>query len=250
MSRPTRAIVIVLLAVAVASVGVVVAVDGVPSNQPSTASDNTTRTITVSASGEAQAQPDTAVIRVGVEATDPDVTVARDAVAENVSSVTAALADLGIAEEDIQTADYRIHEDVRRDGPTEQRPETEYRVRHLLTVEVTDTERVGEAIDAAVDAGATNVHDVEFALSSETRQELKNDALAAAMTDARSQADTLAQSAQLEVQGVSAVDTGANRVPRTGYVMEAAAGGDGGTDIATGPVTVTAEVTVAYDASR
>ncbi|MFB6133331.1 MAG: SIMPL domain-containing protein [Halanaeroarchaeum sp.] len=249
MSRPTRTILLAVVVVAIATAGVVVAFDGAPSNRPAPATDNTTRTITVSGSGEAQAQPDKAVLRVGVEASDSDVTVARDAVAENVSNVTAALTDLGIAEDDIHTVDYRIYQDERRDRPTKEPTASVYRVRHVLSVEMNDTEIVGEAIDVAVDAGATNVHDVEFALSTETRQELKNEALAAAMRDARSQADTIARSAHLEIQGVSAVQTGISRVPRSGYAVEATAGGSGGTDIATGPVAVSAQVTVTYETS-
>lgn len=251
MATTTRSLLVgVVLIVAVASAGVVVALDDGPAAQPAVQSGTSNQSITVSASGDAQAQPDTALLRIGVEARDPDVTAARDAVAENVSSVTAALTDLGIAEEDISTVDYRIYEDVRRDGPTDERPESEYRVRHILSVEVTDTDMVGEAIDAAVDAGATNVQDVEFALSTETRQQLRNEALSAAMTDARSQADIIAQSAQFDIEGVSSVETGVGYNPNPRLVMEASAGGDGGTDIATGPVTVTAQVTVTYDTTR
>lgn len=252
MSRPVQSLVVGLLVVlaAVTSAGAVMALDdGSSTNQLEENETASTETITVSANGEAQAQPDRAVIRMAIEADNTDVTEARSTVAEDVSNVREALAEMGIDEEQVRTSDYRIYEDRPRERPTEEEKDSVYRVRHVLTVDVTDTDRVGEVIDAAVDAGATGIHDVRFTLSDETRQELKNEALANAMDDAKTQARTIGESAELQIDGVSTVETGYSGTPRPVYAMEYAAAGDAGTDISSGPVSVSAQVTVTYAAS-
>ncbi|MGM0399254.1 MAG: SIMPL domain-containing protein [Halobacteriota archaeon] len=253
MSRPVQSLVVGVLVIlaAVTSAGAVLALDdGSPSNQIDDNTSQSSETITVSASGEAQAQPDKAVLRMAVEADDTDVTEARSTVAEDVSSVKEALAEMGIDEDQIRTTDYRIYEDDRRDRTTDEDSQPVYRVRHVLTVDVNETDQVGEVIDTAVDAGVTSVHDVRFTLTSETERTLKNEALENAMDDADTQAGTLAGSADLQIDGVSTVETGSSGVPRPVYAMEAAADGDAATDISSGPVTVSAQVTVTYAASR
>ncbi|MFW6003552.1 MAG: SIMPL domain-containing protein [Halanaeroarchaeum sp.] len=253
MSRPVQSIVVGVLVVlaAITSAGAVMALDdGSTSNQVDENTTQSSETITVSASGDAQAEPDKAVLRMAVEADDTDVTDARSTVAEDVSSVREALVEMGIQEDQIRTTDYRIDEDERRDRPTEEDEEATYRVRHVLSVDVDDTDRVGTVIDTAVDAGVTSVHDVRFTLTSETERELKNEALQNAMADADTQARTLAESADLQIDGAATVETGSSGVPRPVYEMEAAADGDAATDISSGPVTVSAEVTVTYAASR
>lgn len=250
MSRSikTLALVAVVLVAAVASAGAALAVADGPQLEQAEESDSSTETITVSANGEAQAQPDAAVLRIAVEAQDADVTEARSSVAADVEDIESALADLGVEDAQIRTTDYRIYED-RRAPERKDTDETQYRVRHVLTIDVDDTDQVGSAIDAAVDAGATRVHDVRFTLEPETRQELRNEALENAMSDASSQADTIATSADLEIDGVASVDTVDRRSPSPVYAMEAAAGDSASTSIDSGPVSVSAQVTVTYNAS-
>jgi hypothetical protein len=254
MQRQTIAVLgiaLVLLATLGSAGAVMALADGSSSPQSLQTTDSTDRrSITVSANGQAEAQPDKAVLRLSVEATSPDATTARTQVAENVSAVKTALAELGIEEDQIRTTDYRIYRDDRRPEPgMEEQPEPVFRARHTLSIDIDDVDAVGQVIDAAVDAGATDIHNVQFTLSTETRQELRNEALTAAMDNARGQADTLAQSADLSITGVHDVSTTDYSGPVYRYETAMAAGGSGGTDISSGPVTVNAQVTVTYNAS-
>lgn len=209
------------------------------------------KTISVGAGGQVQAEADQAVIRVAVEATGPDAPTARQRLAENVSRMRSALTEMGIGEDQIVTAYYDI--DQRRHEPRpggEERPETEYRAFHAFEITLTETERVGEGIDTAVTNGATSVDNVEFTLSQETRQELRQEALTKAMENARGQADTLASASNLTVTGVHTVSTAEVSVrPHHERVAFAAGDAGGGTAIDSGPVTVTAQVAVVYNAS-
>ena len=206
------------------------------------------QTIDVSASGQASTQPDLGMIRVGVEATASDPTTARTRVAENVSDVRSALSDLGIDDDQIRTVDYNLWEDRGREPMDRNRRETVYRARHVLLIEVQDIDRLGPIIDATVEAGVTDIHDVSYTLSEEARRELRKEALSDAMNNARGQASTLAESSDLQITGVWSVSTQEVSYPGPRYEM-AAAGGDAGTQIESGPVTVTASVSVTYNAT-
>lgn len=251
MTRSTTALLVGLLVVlaAVGSAGVVLALQN---DAPATSTDlqNAGRTVTVSADGQAEAQPDTAVLRVAVEASNPKATVARSQVAENVSHVREALTAMGLNDSQITTSDYRIYYDENRQPkPTGESPPPVYRVRHVLSVEVHDTDLVGPVIDAVVEAGATNIYNVQFTISKETRARLQNEALSDAMQSAHSQAETLADGADLTLVDTHSVQTGSASVPRVQYATTTASGGSAGTHVQAGPVTVSTTVTVTYNAS-
>lgn len=209
------------------------------------------RTVQVDAAGQIQAEADQVIIRVAVEATAGDAATARQRLAENASQMRSALKELGLGDDQITTVRYDI--DQRRQHPRErgdERPETEYRARHTFELTLSDINRTGTVIDTAVTNGATNVDRVQFTLSQEKRQQLKREALTQAMGNARDKADVLADSSNLSITGAHTVSTTRMGVhPSYESAAVAASGDSGGTDINSGPVTVTAHVNVAYNAT-
>ncbi len=208
-------------------------------------------TITVSASGAETAEPDKAVLRIAVQKTAEDPNTARTTVADNVSAVNEALTAMGIAEENIRTTDYRIDERTRPPYPTEGErvDEPVYYAQQRMEIHLTDTDRVGSVIDTAVEAGATDVRDVRFTLTDETRNELRNEALVSTMEQARSQADTLADQSGLTITSTSEITTQMQRTPIVRYATESAGSVAAGTQIDAGPVSVETRVTVTYRAA-
>lgn len=211
------------------------------------------RTVSVSATGTAKAQPDKAIVRVVVETTAATATDARTDVAENVTSVRSTLEAAGLNESQIRTVDYNLYRDEKRvrtpTGATKT-GEVAYHASHELLIEVNDVEDVGGTIDTAVTSGATSVHDVRFTLSDATRERLQTQALQDAMASGHSKAETLANSADLTLGAASDVRTydrhvGVRRVEMTAYAGDAG----GSTDISSGPVSVTASVDVTYNAT-
>lgn len=248
---------IIALALAVAMVagagtaGVAMALAEQPAtpNQTTPVSAETpNRTITVSGSGTESAEPDAAVVRLAVEKTAPEPNTARTALAENVSAVTERLLELNLSEDQIQTTDYRIGEERRPPMPDGEETAPSYQARQTIEVHLEDTDAVGAVIDAAVESGATDVQDVRFTLSEETRSELRNAALESAMDQAHSQAETLATAAELTITGPREITT-ESRISPYGYAVETAQASDG-TSIDPGPVSVSAHVTVTYEASN
>lgn len=242
----------IVLGAALLGAGVVIA-GTAPTEAPSLtdpSDQNTDRTITVGATGKAEATPDKAIVRLSVEARSTDPAEARTQVAENVTEVRDALAAAGIDEESIRTEDFRISEDHRPRSRRDDKVERVFVARHRLSVEVSDIDRVGTVIDAAVDSGSAQIHDVRFTLSDETQDELRSAALEDAMDQARSQATTVAAAEGLTITGAQSMSTQDSHIPHRRVQLAAMeAGGDGGTDISSGPVAVTASVTVTYNAT-
>lgn len=258
MSRQKLFAVLGVVVFSVAVIGAGVALVGAstpssPSDFTTSASDNPKETIHVGATGSAEAQPDKAVVRISIEHQSNDPSTARSKVSENVSNVKEALNELGIEDSAIRTEDFRISEARHRRPPTrDAEPETQYRARHRLSVEVADIEQTGDVIDAAIDSGSAEIHDVQFTLADDTRDELRNEALEDAMTNARGKADIVANSASLSITGVHSVSTNRIRIPRHRVGVQAMAAGDGGgsTDLNEGPVSVHASVSVTYNATQ
>ncbi|WP_415378606.1 SIMPL domain-containing protein [Halosimplex sp. TS25] len=215
--------------------------------QTQPAQENMSDTITVGASGQVQAQADRAVVRVGVVATGDDIETVREQLSSNASQMRSALNEIGIDSSQIRTGYYDISTNRRYGGGQSEEPE--YRAVHSFSITVEDPDSVGEVIDTAVTNGANEVDGVEFTLSSDKREELRQEALTEAMDTARGEASTIAGAEDLTITGVDRVST--TEYHSRPYAVEASAmaGDGGGTSIDSGPVTVSASVNVVYEAS-
>lgn len=230
----------------VATVGIAAAVT------PSGQTDLPSKQIEVANDATVSADPDQAIIHVGVVAAAEDAQTVRDRVAANASELRSTLESLGIPSDQIETRDYDIDEERERPEPdAEERPAAvRYRGVHAFEITLNDTERVGDVIDAVVDSGANRVQGVTFTLSEERRQQLRQNALEKAMDRARQDADTLASSAGLTADTAASIS--ATDVQFHPYSLEAemtSADSGGSTTIDSGPVDVSASVQVVYNAT-
>lgn len=208
----------------------------------------TNRTIDVSAAGQVSAEADQAVVRVAVVANGDDAETARERLAENVSSLREGLSAAGVDTDQITTSGYDIRED-HRDRRKGDDQDPGYVARQSFEITLNDTGRAGEIIDVAVQNGATRVDGVRFTLSTDRRDELKQEALEDAMDRARTRAETLADQSDMTIVEATKV-TSAEYNRRPVYAEATAVADSGGsTTIDSGPVTVTAEVHVVYDAA-
>jgi len=206
------------------------------------------RTIQVSGTGTVDTAPDQAVLEVAILADGEEPAPVRDDLSTGAADLTDTLDDLGV---EYETSEYNIRQDR---NPRDDDEEPAVRGVHAFEITLDDPDRIGEVIDGAVDAGA-EVGEVRLTLSDEQREQLRNDAIQAAMDDARQQADTIATTSGLEVAAVSSVDASQQRfspVAFDGQRAVAEAGDDAGappTQVETGEVTVTYRVSVTYNAT-
>lgn len=165
------------------------------------------RTLTVQGFGEVQASPDRATITLGVVTLNASAAEAVDENNAAMTNVLEALLEAGIAEEDIRTIEFSIYPeeqpveraplDLENETPT---PQIRYRVVNRVAVVVREIERVGDVLDAALEAGANTVGGISFGVSN--AKDLERQARAAAMQDAYQRASDLATLANVELVGV------------------------------------------------
>jgi len=187
------------LIVAALMAAVVVVATGCSGARAATEASLPGRTITVVGSGTASGAPDVAEVTLGIESRDPSVQVAAEANAEAMSGIIAALKSLGIAEKDIQTANYSIYTERK---PMDERELTEaaevtYVVSNQVRVKVRDLSKLSDVLDEAVIAGANSVYGIGFTVDDPSA--LEAEARAKAVEDAGKRAQSLADLAGVGV---------------------------------------------------
>ena len=213
-----------------------------------------TPSLTVTGSGEVRAEPDRAVVRLGVEAQHEDAARAQAEASRIARAILDGVAELGVPEEAIQTSRLVLHPlyDQRprpqsRPGEPREPEIVGYRASNVVSVRLEDLAKIGPAIDAAVGAGANRVEGVEFELEDDV--EARQQALRRAVAEARAKARAMAEALEVELGAVLDAQEGGVRIatPRFGgpqaMMMESRTAD---TPVAAGEITVSAEVTLRY----
>jgi uncharacterized protein len=217
------------------------------------------RTITVVGRGEVKAKPDIATVNLGVEVTAPTVSEAMTEANARMKTILAAMKALGIAEKDIQTSNFSIN--FERLEPTAkvvpeaapgakmgstQAPAGLYRVNNMVQVTVRDLNKVGDALDAAVEAGANNVWGISFGL--DNTDDLEAQARERAVADALARAESLAKLNNVAVGDVLAISEVIGGGPSPMYADAASfkGMGGGGAPVESGELTFATQVQIVY----
>jgi len=203
------------------------------------------RGIMVMGEGKALAEPDLAMITIGVETRASTAQLAADENNERMADVMEALQSVGIAEEDIRTVDYSIRAEI--DWRGDERRVIGYVVSNSVRVKVREVDQVGEVLDAVTAAGANDIFGIQFTFDDPT--ELEEQARAEAMADALGKAQALAT--------LGGVGLGRPRIISESFValpplyMERAYApameAGGGAPVSPGQLEVTVQVQVTFD---
>jgi uncharacterized protein YggE len=164
---------------------------------PAGADGTATSGINVSGQGKVTGKPDTLTVSLGVSLLRPTVDVATADAAALATAIIDALKGAGVAEDDIQTANYSISPEY--DWSGEQQRLLGYRVANEVRVKIRNLETAGATIDAATAAGGNAAVVNSLSFSIEDNAELLQMARTAAWTDAEGKARQLAQLAGLEL---------------------------------------------------
>ncbi len=211
------------------------------------AQSSVTRSISVTGQGEASGPPDRALIHAGVQTLADTVIESSQQNQAVVEKILQALASEGVVDRDIQTADYSIWPEQRHDPRgTGEVTITGYRVNNTVRVTVRDIDRLGKILAAVTDAGANSIHGINFSVADTAALEAR--ARQAAMTDARTRAEALAELAGVtlgEVLTISTSPAGGYPIPMMGGRMEMAQAAPV-PGIAAGELSVSVQVHVSY----
>lgn len=204
-------------------------------------------TITVTGYGTVQGTPDIATVDVGVDMFSPTVSDAFAEANATVQQIIDALTALGVAQEDIQTSNLSVY-NTSNFNPETGSDERGYNVSNTVHVIVRDVAQVEDVIDAAINAGATNMYGLNFSI--QDRGELETEARELAMEDAAARAGEYASLIGADLGDVIVVVEAqyAGGVPVPSLYGR---GGDvANSVVAPGQTDVQIQVTVTYSVSR
>lgn len=146
-------------------------------------------TIAVSGMAEKEVAPDMAYIDVGINVRADDAETARTQEAQIASQIRRALLGLAITDNDLQNTSYYLYQEykVDRNGV---RTADKYVLDSSIKVTVKDLDKLSQVIDNVVEAGATNISNITYALS--TQNIIQRQLLATAVENARDKAAVVA----------------------------------------------------------
>jgi len=148
--------------------------------------------ITTNGHGEVRLAPDYAYVTIGVTTQNPNATQTASQNAAKVTAILSALHSLGLTDQQATTSGYNMEPTY--EYPKNQQPRLAgYTARNTIRAEVRRLDDLGRVIDAAINAGATNVSSVQY-LASSTDQ-ARQTALLDAVKHARADAEVMARGA-------------------------------------------------------
>lgn len=204
-------------------------------------------TISVSGTGRVVVSPDIADIRLGVTVTRLTVKAARESAAASMTAVIAALKKLGIADKDLQTTGLSLQPNYTYPNSGGNPRLIGYTLSNSLSVTVRDLNKIGDAIDDGLAAGATTMDGINFRVDDPAKAEQQ--ARSEALAQAKSKADTLASGAGVHITGVASISESVGPVPYPMYYgafAGAPVAKDTATPVQAGTNEVVVTVSVAY----
>lgn len=207
-------------------------------------------TIAVSGMAEQEVAPDMAYIDVGINVRADDAETARTQEAQIASQIRRALLGLAITDNDLQNTSYYLYQEykVDRNGV---RTADKYVLDSSIKVTVKDLDKLSQVIDKVVEAGATNISNITYALS--TQNIIQRQLLATAVENARDKAAVVANAGSRTLGNMLSADVnsfdggtivayGANKLRSTTNLAE-----DGvATKLSPGKIKLNARVQVVF----
>ena len=202
-----------------------------------TTAGTTTDSVTVSGTGTITAVPDQAEFDFSVLTNAATATAALGRNGTDTKAVISAVEGTGVAEANIQTSQVSLNPVMSNDGTSI----TGYSASDTISVTKLAIAKAGAVVDAAVGAGANGVSGPSLSVSSQDA--LYNDALKAAVAQAKTKAQALADAAGRTLGAVTTIVEGGGSSPLP-FAVGAAA--KGSTPIEAGTQQIQATVTVTY----
>jgi len=239
-------VITVLLVAALLAVELGMVVPAVKAGGPPGA-EKAQKEISVTGEGKVSAKPDIAQIVIGVESRAKTAKEAARQNSDDMNEMMAALEEMGIAQEDIQTVDYSIRTEMDyREG--EEPRVIGYVVTNAVRVKVRDLDLVGDLLDKATEAGANTIYGITFTI--EDPRPFQEQAREMAVADARSKAQQLAEAADVRLGVLLSLSEYIIEGPV--YVERAMAEGMGGgaPPISAGQLEITIQVQMSYEIAQ
>jgi uncharacterized protein len=206
--------------------------------------------VVVSGEGKVNVIPDLAQVRSGVTTNAKNVKEAVESNSRIMAAIITALTESGIAQKDVQTAQFSIQPVYSSQDQHSESKLTAYRVSNQVIAKIRHIDKLGDVLERLAAAGATDVWNIDFMVSDPSKA--LDEAREAAIADARRKAEVFARAAGATLGRVVTIEEeGATAEPlSTRNRAMAAAREAAPVPIASGENTLRAVVTVGFDLTK
>ena len=204
-------------------------------------------TLSISAEGSVNREPDIAFLNAGVQTQGETAQAAMSANAAAMNGVFDALEAANVDRKDMQTSNFSLQPQYDYSNRQSGQPPrlTGYQASNQLTVRVRDLDTLGETMDALVGAGGNTFSGLRFAL--EDDRAAKNAARDIAMKEAIARAELYAAASGYEVARVVTISESGGYSPQPMAMMAQARSAESSTPIASGEVGYSVSVNVTFE---
>lgn len=176
------------------------------------AAENTRwRSVTVSGQAEVQAEPDQAIVTIGVESRKLQLADARAEVTRTVEAVLKLTRELKIDQKYVRATRISVQPEYNWDNTARERNLIGYFVSRQVEVDLRDLEKLGQLLEKATDLGVNQLSDPR--LDSSRRRDLERQALAKAVEDARLNGEAVAKAAGGKLGAARSISASSGFVP-------------------------------------
>ena len=206
------------------------------------------RTVQVQGEATITAQPDQAKMTFGVQTEGATAEEALKRNSELMNRVIQALKQAGVPQRDIQTSQLSVYPNMRYpepDGREAQPTVVSYTAVNQVSLTTHNLNQVSSLVDAAVQAGANQVHGIQFALSDP--EAVYEQALTQALALAKRRAEHLSQAAGARLGAIVRLQSGGGNPVVVPYAREAVQMKDASVPIEPGVINIHAEVTATWE---
>lgn len=175
-------------------------------------------TVTVEARRTIDVEPDLGILTLGVSSKGLTAQGATDKLTERTRSVLSALRAAGFTDDELSTVDVNLYRDCLRncrdrnpDDNFRPEPVIGYRMSAGIRVETNRLNKLGEAIDVGIQAGATTIRGLRY--DKEDKAEAVNEALRQAMVVAVDKARILAETGGRQLGPAIIITEGRTQAP-------------------------------------
>jgi uncharacterized protein YggE len=201
--------------------------------------------ISVTGTGEVNAKPDMATITIGVMTEAESAAQALEQNNGRMQKLFERLKGLGIAEKDIQTANFNVSPKYENNPQRAEAPRiVGYTVTNEVRIRVRRLSSLGRVLDQAVQDGANRIHGISFSIDDDTN--VMDEARKKAMSDARRKAELLAEAAGVRLGKPLSITDQPQARPMPMPMMQMRMMAADSVPVAPGELTNTATIQVTY----
>lgn len=207
-------------------------------------------TLYVSGTATNKVDTDLVTISVGVQSTNISATDALISNSKIANKIISNLTANGVKENEISTSQYTIQPNYNYSESGNIINTTGFTVSNILTIESPNFKNISLWIDSAVSAGANTINGVDFRVSDESLESVRNTLIEQAIINAKQKADIASGAIGASIIGiksVSVITDGFNPMPFNEPIMQRSFGSESfSTPIIPGEQEVSITVQITY----